>query len=78
MKLFSPAEREALLPAETASFAAPVPTQIVASEEYLPTPQNARQREVEARLKVLADELARKQGLSRRRFGRGGCRRRRR
>ena len=68
MKLFSPAEREALLPAETASFAAPVPTQIVASEEYLPTPQNARQREVEARLKVLADELARKQGLSRRRF----------
>ncbi|MFL6862317.1 MAG: amidohydrolase, partial [Allosphingosinicella sp.] len=60
--------RNALLPAETASFASPVPTQIVASEEYMPTPQNARQREVEARLKALSSDLAKRQGMSRRRF----------
>jgi uncharacterized protein len=68
MKLFSPAEHDALLPAETASFPSPVPTQIVASEEYMPPPQNARQREVEDRLKALADHLAKRQGMSRRRF----------
>ncbi len=39
MKLFSSAQRDALLPAETASFPSPVPTQIVASEEYAPPPQ---------------------------------------
>ena len=57
-----------LLPAETASFASPVPTQIVSSDEYLPVPQTARQREVEARLIAMSDRLARRQGLSRRRF----------
>jgi hypothetical protein len=39
-----------LLPAETASFPAPVPTQIVSSDEYLPVPQTAQQKEVEMRL----------------------------
>jgi predicted TIM-barrel fold metal-dependent hydrolase len=68
MKLFSPAQHDALLPAEIASFPSPVPTQIVASEEYMPPRQNARQREVEARLKALSDHLARRQGVSRRRF----------
>src|SRR6266446_3013811 len=68
MKLLTPDFRDALLPAETASFPSPVPTQIVASEEYRPTPQTVKQREVEARLKTLADDLARRQGISRRRF----------
>jgi predicted TIM-barrel fold metal-dependent hydrolase len=68
MKLLTPDNRDALLPAETASFPSPVPTQIVASEEYRPTPQTVKQREVEARLKTLADDLARRQGISRRRF----------
>src|SRR6202035_1319058 len=57
-----------LLPAETSSFPSPVPTQIVSSDEYLPVPQTAQQREVETRLKELSDGLAKRQGLSRRRF----------
>src|SRR5580704_14391662 len=57
-----------LLPAETSSFASPVPTQIVSSDEYLPIPQTAQQREVEARLVDMSDRLAKHQGLSRRRF----------
>src|SRR5215472_10370406 len=57
-----------LLPAETASCPSPVPTQIVSSDEYLPTPQTAQQREVEARLVDMSDRLAKHQGLSRRRF----------
>jgi uncharacterized protein len=57
-----------LAPAETSSFASPVPTQIVSSDEFPPVPQTPRQREVEARLKDLSDRLARRQGLSRRRF----------
>src|SRR5207244_12046219 len=64
-----PAEQlRTLLPAETASFPSPVPTQIVSSDEYLPVPQTEQQREVEARLKELSDGLAKRQGLSRRRF----------
>ena len=57
-----------LLPAETASFPSPVPTQIVSSDEYLPVPQTAQQKEVEARLIEMSDRLAKRQGLSRRRF----------
>jgi hypothetical protein len=68
MKLLSQAELDQLLPAEEAAFPSPVPTQIVSSDEYFPQPQSAEQKEVEARLVALADALARKQGLSRRRF----------
>ena len=57
-----------LLPAETSSFPSPVPTQIVSSDEYLPFPQTAQQKEVEARLIAMSDRLAKHQGLSRRRF----------
>ena len=68
MKFLSDEMISGLLPAETASFPSPVPTQIVSSDEYLPVPQTARQREVEARLIDMSDRLARRQGLSRRRF----------
>jgi predicted TIM-barrel fold metal-dependent hydrolase len=68
MKLLSSEEFANLLPAETSAFPSPVPTQIVSSDEYYPSPQNAQQREVEARMKSLGDDLARKQGLSRRDF----------
>ena len=44
------------------------PTQIVSSDEFYPDPQNERQREVEARLLAMADDLGGKQGLDRRRF----------
>ena len=68
MRLLSDAELKRLLPAETHAFPGPLPTQIVSSDEYFPAPQSPAQREVEARVKALGDELGRKQGLSRRKF----------
>lgn len=68
MKFLSDDQINDLLPAETSAFPSPVPTQIVSSDEYLPFPQTAQQREVEARLKEMSGTLAKKQGLSRRRF----------
>src|SRR5271154_2065838 len=68
MKFLTDEQLSELQPAETSSFSSPVPTQIVSSDEYMPVPQSAKQREVEARLKDLSDRLARRQGLSRRRF----------
>ena len=68
MSLLDPKEIEALLPAESASFPSPIPTQFVSSDEFLPGAQTDRQRQVEARIKRLGSELAKRQGLSRRRF----------
>src|SRR2546428_19798 len=64
----SDAELERTAPAETASFRSPIPTQIVSNGEFNPLPQTREQRQVEARLKMLADDLGRRHGLSRRRF----------
>lgn len=60
-------ELQRTAPAETA-FRGPVPTQIVSNGEYNPLPQTREQREVEARVTALAGDLARRHGLSRRRF----------
>jgi hypothetical protein len=68
MNLLDPKELSRLLPAETHAFAAPIPTQSVSSDEFMPAPQTRAQRRVEARLKDIGSELARNQGLSRRRF----------
>src|ERR1700736_3557736 len=68
MKFLSDAEMSQLLPAEEAAFPSPIPTQVVASDEYFPTAQSREQKEVEARLIAMADGLAKKQGMSRRRF----------
>ena len=68
MSLLDPHELAQLLPAESASFASPIPTQFVASDEFSPLPQTARQKEVEARIKDLGNRLAKHQGLSRRKF----------
>ena len=68
MRLLTDEELKRLLPAETHAFPGPLPTQIVSSDEYFPAPQNWAQREVEARVKALGDELGRKHGLSRRKF----------
>src|SRR5688572_29711939 len=68
MSLFSDAERDALRPAEDHEPRTPLPVRMVASEEYLPVPQTARQRETEARLNALADGIAPRLGISRRRF----------
>lgn len=67
MSFLSEEELAALTPAEFAP-TTPVPTQIVSSDEFFPAAQNERQREVEARMLAMGDELARKQGVSRRRF----------
>jgi hypothetical protein len=42
MRLLSDGELKRLLPAETHAFPGPVPTQIVSSDEYFPTPQSPR------------------------------------
>jgi uncharacterized protein len=57
-----------LTPSELAPHRTPIPTQIVSSDEYYPGPQSPKQRQAEARLLALADELGRKQALDRRRF----------
>jgi len=64
----TPEELKKLKPAETTAFPSPIPTQIVSSDEYFPERQTEQQQEVEARLKTLGNELARKQGISRRAF----------
>ena len=46
MRLLSQEELDSLLPAETSAFRSPIPTQIVSNDEYYPTPQTKRQREV--------------------------------
>jgi predicted TIM-barrel fold metal-dependent hydrolase len=68
MRLLSDEERANLLPAETVGFDSPIPTQVVGSDEFMPIGQTAAQREVEARLKALAEELAHSQRITRRRF----------
>jgi uncharacterized protein len=68
MGLLSDEELARLRPAETHAFAGPIPTQCVSSDEFLPVPQTASQRRVEARLKEVGGQLARRQGLSRRQF----------
>jgi uncharacterized protein len=57
-----------LMPSEMLQHRTPIPTQIVSSDEFYPDPQNERQREVEARMLAMADDLGGKQGLDRRHF----------
>ena len=65
-------ELEQTEPADVAAFRSPVPTQVISNGEFNPIPQTRQQRQVEARIKELADTTARKLGLSRRRFLRTG------
>jgi uncharacterized protein len=65
-------ELEQTEPAEVAAFRSPVPTQVISNGEFNPIPQTPQQRQVEARIKELADTTAKKLGLSRRRFLRTG------
>ena len=67
MSMLSPEELARLAPAESL-FPSPIPTQSVSSDEFLPSPQTRRQREVEARLKERGTALARRQGMSRRQW----------
>jgi len=55
-------------PAEADPFQAPVPTRMVSNGEYMPHPQTLQQKQVEARVKEIADKAAKKLGITRRRF----------
>ena len=61
-------ELQRTAPAEIASFPSPIPTQIVSNGEFNPMPQTRQQEQVEARIKDVADTLAHKHGMNRRRF----------
>ena len=67
MSWLSPEEMNKLAPAES-GFASPIPVRPVSSDEFMPALQSPRQAMFERRVKQLGSELAKKQGLSRRRF----------
>ena len=71
--MLTPEDIARLTPAETDRFRSPIPTRSVSSDEFLPLAQTPRQREFEQRLKRLGSELARHQGVSRRRFFQGAA-----
>jgi len=68
MSLLSPEELAALAPAESTLYPAPIPVQCVSSDEFVPGPQTAKQKEYEARVKELGASLAKHQGKTRRAF----------
>src|SRR5262245_13264927 len=61
-------ELDQLSPAESTLFPSPIPVQSVSSDEFMPAPQTAKQKEFEARVKEMGSELAKRHGLSRRAF----------
>src|SRR5438105_2616840 len=46
----------------------PVPTQVVSNEEFIPRPQNDKQKQVEKLIGILAEEKSKKLGMDRRSF----------
>ncbi|HZF18239.1 MAG TPA: amidohydrolase family protein [Burkholderiales bacterium] len=67
MSWLSPEEMEHLTSAESL-FPSPIPVQSVSSDEFMPAPQTAKQREFEARVKEMGAKMAKRLGMSRRRF----------
>src|SRR5882672_3673562 len=53
---------------DSEDFCSPIPTQNVSNGEYLPKPQSEKQKQVEARIKELAEYASKKLGVSRRDF----------
>ena len=68
MRWLTDEDHERLMPAERSEPRTPLPVRMVASEEYLPVAQTERQHEAELRLYAMADEIAPRLGLNRRRF----------
>jgi predicted TIM-barrel fold metal-dependent hydrolase len=64
----SPDELAQLACADERVFRSPIPTRPMSSDEFMPAPRTARQREFEQRVKRYGRELGAHQGLSRRRF----------
>ena len=65
--MLTPEELAQLSGAE-ALFPSPIPVQFVSSDEYMPSPQSAKQKEFEARIKESGAALAKKHGMTRRKF----------
>ena len=67
---FSDEQLSKVTPADAADdgLNAPIPTQMVSNGEYMPEPQTQQQKQVEARLKELADAASKKLGVNRRDF----------
>jgi predicted TIM-barrel fold metal-dependent hydrolase len=65
--MLTPEELEKLSGAETL-FPSPIPVQFVSSDEYMPSPQSAQQKQFEARIKEMGASLAKKHGMTRRKF----------
>ncbi|MDQ5849750.1 MAG: amidohydrolase [Pseudomonadota bacterium] len=65
--MLTPEELEKLSGAESL-FPSPIPVQFVSSDEFMPAPQTAQQREFEVRIKETGAALAKKLGMSRRAF----------
>jgi hypothetical protein len=65
--MLTPEELEKLSGGETL-FRSPIPVQFVSSDEYMPNPQTAQQKEFEQRIKETGSALAKKHGMSRRKF----------
>ena len=59
------AERNELRGAEVGSLRSPLPLQIVSSDEFMPPPQSARQKEVGKRLDQLSEQIAPRLNMSR-------------
>ena len=68
MRYLSDKDLLAMAPAESGSFASPIPTQVVSNGEFNPPAQTAQQKQVEARIKQLADKLGKHHGMNRRQF----------
>jgi predicted TIM-barrel fold metal-dependent hydrolase len=68
MSMLSPEELATLAPAETSLFPSPIPVQSVSSDEFMPIAQTEKQREFEARVKEMGAAMAKRLGVSRRRF----------
>jgi hypothetical protein len=65
--MLTPEELEKLSGAESL-FPSPIPVQFVSSDEYMPQPQTPQQKEFEARVKDIGARMAKKNGISRRKF----------
>src|SRR5687768_7151794 len=49
-------------------FPSPIPVQFVSSDEFMPSPQSPQQKEFESRIKESGAALAKKLGMTRRKF----------
>ena len=67
MSMLSPEDLARLSSAESL-FPSPIPVQSISSDEFMPGPQTEKQREFEVRVKEMGTQMAKRLGMSRRRF----------